>query len=1019
MTVENLKDILPDNFRVAELINENKLVKLEQLYNDNIISNYFIDIDNSNKDVDIKKYQELFLSNRFFNAPGNLQWNYYLIFLRDTLSKESKKEIEKDESYARKFVFSSSELKDYFKYEKTISHEEDDIVGKWKEKLSSVELQEVFSSENYNKAIPRFIDGKAKKIKELKAINSSPNERENFVLNKIDEIKLEDNYRPYPEKREYSFGKVNLISGPNGAGKTSLLEAAELVITGNNDRNIDSDKSSQQVLAKYSTDKGVYKDVFSNAIPKFKARDFYWYKRPYNKGKNNLFLSFNRYNYYNSDTAYKLSTSPDNNDFMSYLAEIALGTEFGTIKERMKRFKDLLTKEQNSFKSHIKKEKEDRKKANEKKNQLKKISNPELSFKKFLKNAKTINWKKLLPTEITDTSEQYDSDYKSLSSYINSLITSEIQNEFIVNNQLGKIVELKDKLVEFEKEKELINDAFKTNRLELKQSDLKKKLFDKAAKYFNDKNSFQIKTIEVEIFDITKKSDEFDYHYNELDKLKIKSSISKNESTIKEFRKNIKENLKSKNEEKDKAVDQLRILKSTIDKLKSIIADIKYYGKEFVDNKETIENCPLCETPQTEQQLLSKLNKVYENGDSIEDIEKFNRNISQLEKTISSDKERLSDLEKFESSVQNLIVNYDKQLLSEIFLSLKEKNKANNAQKLKLEKLKGSFNSLKAKGYTKEEFSQIENEISELSTFKFEIKNKSNFEKELKNLNSEIEKTNKNIKNNNSKLESNEENMLSLLKGSYDIRKYKSQIEFKITELRTCLDYLNKVKEYIEITPKDNIIEIKRKVDHLRDSFASFKETAIKFNELSLANEIIDKTNASIKEKEPKLERINNGLVVLNEILLKDSEEKVLESFFKRNIEEIKSIFSNIHSPKEFTGLEVIKGKILLFKNGNDKPIPITEISTGQRSALALSIFLTLNKKLKNGPNLILFDDPVTFTDDLNILSFLDYLRSLIINENRQLVFATASKKIASLFAKKFRFMNDEFKQFNLERSDV
>jgi DNA repair exonuclease SbcCD ATPase subunit len=1019
MTVENLKNILPNNFKVAELINENKLVKLEQFYNDKIISNYFIDLDYSNKDVDIKKYQELFLSNRFFNAPGYLQWNYYLIFLRDTLSKETKKEIEKDESYARKFVFSSSELKDYFKYEKTISHEEDDIVSKWKEKLSSVELQEVFSGENYNKAIPRFIAGKAKKIKELKAINSSPNESENFVLNKIDEIKLNDSYRPYPENREYIFGKVNLISGPNGTGKTSLLEAAELVITGNNDRNIDSDKSSKQVIAKYSTNKGFYKDEFSNSIPKFKARDFYWYKRPYSKGKNNLYLSFNRYNYYNSDTAYKLSTSPDDNDFMSYLAEIALGTEFGTIKERMKRFKDLLTREQKTFNGNIKKEKEDRKNAKEKKNQLKKISNPELSFKEFLKNAETISWKKKLPTKMKDSTEQYDSDYKALSSYLNSLITSEIQNELSVKNQLNKIVELKEKLAQFEKEKVLINNVLKTSRLELNQSDLIKKPFDKARKYFNDKNSFKIKTIEDEIIEITKKIKEFDYHYNELDKLKIESSISKNESTISEYKKNIKENLKSRNAEKDKAIEQLRILKSTIDKLKSIIADIKYYGKEFVENKESIEDCPLCETPQTKQQLLSKLNKVYKNDDSSKDIEIFNKNISQLEKTISLDKERLSDLEKFEISVQNLIVDYDKLLLSEIFFSLKEKYKANTIRKRNLEKLESLFNSLKAKGYTKAEFDQIEKEFSDLSTLKFEINNKSNYEKEFKKLNARIEKINNDNRDNYAKVKSIEESIVSLLTSDYDMSKYKSQIDFKITELRTCLDYLEIVKEYIKIAPKNNIIEIKRKVDHLRDSFSSFKEAAIKFNELSLANEIIDKTNSSIKEKEPKLERINKGLAILNEILLKDSEEKVLESFFKKNIEEIKNIFSNIHSPKEFTGLEVIEGKILLFKNKGDKPIPITEISTGQRSALALSIFLALNKKLKNGPNLILFDDPVTFTDDLNILSFLDYLRSLLINENRQLVFATASKKIARLFEKKFRFMNDDFKQFNLERSDV
>jgi hypothetical protein len=111
------------------------------------------------------------------------------------------------------------------------------------------------------------------------------------------------------------------------------------------------------------------------------------------------------------------------------------------------------------------------------------------------------------------------------------------------------------------------------------------------------------------------------------------------------------------------------------------------------------------------------------------------------------------------------------------------------------------------------------------------------------------------------------------------------------------------------------------------------------------------------------------------------------------------------------------QNSIFLKRRIENVEVPINKISTGQRSALALSIFLALNKKLKNGPNLILFDDPVTYTDDLNILSFLDYLREIVINENRQVVFATASQKLAGLFEKKFAFLGEsEYKSFEFER---
>ncbi|MNY81631.1 hypothetical protein D3C86_2232880 [compost metagenome] len=71
---------------------------------------------------------------------------------------------------------------------------------------------------------------------------------------------------------------------------------------------------------------------------------------------------------------------------------------------------------------------------------------------------------------------------------------------------------------------------------------------------------------------------------------------------------------------------------------------------------------------------------------------------------------------------------------------------------------------------------------------------------------------------------------------------------------------------------------------------------------------------------------------------------------------------------------------------------------------------------MDRGPKIILFDDPLTYVDDLNILSFLDYLRQLVVQENRQLFFATANQKLAGLFEKKFAFLGEECKTIFLER---
>lgn len=160
--------------------------------------------------------------------------------------------------------------------------------------------------------------------------------------------------------------------------------------------------------------------------------------------------------------------------------------------------------------------------------------------------------------------------------------------------------------------------------------------------------------------------------------------------------------------------------------------------------------------------------------------------------------------------------------------------------------------------------------------------------------------------------------------------------------------------------------------------------------------------------------RLNKAVEIL-EKLSKNSEDAILEDFFKNNLIEIKDIFKTIHSPQEYANLEYKGNKLVLFKG--DKEHEISEISTGQRAALVLSIFISLNRKLKNGPNILIFDDPVTFIDDFNALSFLDFLRYFIVKEKKQIFFATANKKFSTLFKKKFDFLGKaEFKEFQLER---
>jgi DNA repair exonuclease SbcCD ATPase subunit len=168
-----------------------------------------------------------------------------------------------------------------------------------------------------------------------------------------------------------------------------------------------------------------------------------------------------------------------------------------------------------------------------------------------------------------------------------------------------------------------------------------------------------------------------------------------------------------------------------------------------------------------------------------------------------------------------------------------------------------------------------------------------------------------------------------------------------------------------------------------------------------------------IEALEPRLGRFNEAHAALDLLIdqypLSGAVEKALDS----NKAAIESIFARIHSPDEFSGFG--SGFSTLRRKSGDEAT-LNEVSTGQRAALALSIFLAQNSQLASGPPVVLIDDPIAHVDDLNCLSFLDYLREMVIDGRRQIFFATANDKVASLIQRKFDFLGDDFTRIRLTR---
>lgn len=168
-----------------------------------------------------------------------------------------------------------------------------------------------------------------------------------------------------------------------------------------------------------------------------------------------------------------------------------------------------------------------------------------------------------------------------------------------------------------------------------------------------------------------------------------------------------------------------------------------------------------------------------------------------------------------------------------------------------------------------------------------------------------------------------------------------------------------------------------------------------------------------------RIKRFSEAQSTLEKLRKKHSLQGAMESALKQNRDGIETIFLRIHSPSDFQGLG--SNWTTLIRELDDSQASLSEISTGQRAAFALSIFLAQNSQLKKeAPPVVLIDDPIAHVDDLNSLSFLDYLREVVLMGGRQIFFSTANSKLATLFERKFDFLGEEgFRRTNLIRGEL
>lgn len=215
------------------------------------------------------------------------------------------------------------------------------------------------------------------------------------------------------------------------------------------------------------------------------------------------------------------------------------------------------------------------------------------------------------------------------------------------------------------------------------------------------------------------------------------------------------------------------------------------------------------------------------------------------------------------------------------------------------------------------------------------------------------------------------------------------------------------------LTDKKEILE--KQINHVDDKIKKLKEINFEvqnlkeqelwFTKKTTRQDIIDRKELINK----KLEQLSNSKKIAQDFI-----ENRIDEYFDSEI--INQIYAKIDPHptmthiKFQTDLKKNKNAIHIYtydKSEDEKMSPVLYLSSAQVNILSLCIFLARVLTVKDTTvNTIFMDDPIQHLDGINLLAFIDLLRTITSRMDRQIVISTHNENFYKLMKVK---MDDEY----------
>ncbi len=1017
VSLERIRHKLSPRFPDLEQIDDSVL-RFERKSHDKSFAVCYVDASPQipNTAASLNDYQERIVGSRYFQGRKSLQWSNYLFFVVDAEPPQATKTIiERDRRYARKFVVTEPELDTALTpptYKVSDAVIKTDILTTWTNILAAANLDRaILNDETMPRRLELIEEHYGQSASAIPKSLGTPRTAVQPFLRRI----VLDKFRPFPQTREYDIGIVTLICGVNGSGKTSILEAIELVYCGQTKRNPKS-SGPYSIIATYSDGKT---ETANNNRPLsvFRDRNLAWYGQ-FEQRTSNLYQTFGRFNFLNTDAAVGLAEPKPQSDLEEDLSKLLVGPDASKTWDVIERTAEKLDdkiKEWQSLRHHVDQELASVNRQIAASGDLKQESGAILQ--KLDSLLSEVSWTRpegeaaVSVKELVESLSVYGTIVREAikCEWVGAPVTVASLNRFLTEGRSrAESAEstLKQVTASFASERQLNQEQ---TQIELNLNTLTE--FLKFAEVGLPQRLTEVDALAPMLARNRQNTtgfaaDSMQPHL-EAAKEQTVSAFAKSTSTQLDNAKKLLGEAQQRysefsalREESANLSQRLRdvasqILKSAADPDTCPLCHFKYPQGDLskhihvgVDPRIEAEATELLASIRRQESIYGELQSVQRTANWAELAckrfgETTNISVTRLLQLLSNSDEELAKLSKRHS------------LLAEEIAQLQKTGMTIE----KYRQLLGSVPSDAAKATTEDLKKQCE-ALKWARTKKVAERND---------------------------LQTKSQSLLSAAAGSLVAKDATTKsIESSLSELKerlvtsegvlTRLSHLHSALPAPSTQPLSELaltIETIRKVAGDYQATLSKEQSAVSV--LAEATKRKDQIEKQLAGLTPRIDRMTEAREVLTKIQSEHSLNAAMDDALKQNRAAIEDIFRRIHSPAEFAGLG--DNLTTLKRKGNSGIATLQQISSGQRAAFALSLFLAQNAQLRSAPPLILIDDPIAHVDDLNCLSFLDYLREVVIVGDRQVVFATANDKLAALFQRKFDFLGEnEFKRYNLAR---